>query len=137
MSSRFQLTLKLNSVQWFSFMQWNITVQGNVLKEGQRVWQSNGQKTDTNGVRGTLLIWYGVRYTLVAEKKLPFFERMCNSACNPLKNQARSLSYCQLKYILFLFLFIYSGYRTSNDDKIPYGRQYQWPWIHDRRWRNW
>ena len=28
MSSSFQLTLELNSVQWFSLMQWNITVQG-------------------------------------------------------------------------------------------------------------
>ena len=43
-------------MQWFSLMQLNITVQGNVLKEGQRVRQSNVQKTDTNSVRGTLLI---------------------------------------------------------------------------------
>ena len=39
-----------------------------MLKEGQTVRLSNAQKTGTSGVRSTLLIWYGVRYTLVVEK---------------------------------------------------------------------
>ena len=39
MSSNFQLTLKLNSVQCLFLMQWNIAAQGNILKEGQRVGQ--------------------------------------------------------------------------------------------------
>ena len=140
MSSSFQLTLELNSVQCFSLMQWTITVQGNVLKEGQGLRQSNVQKTDTNDVRRTLFIWYGVSEIYLSSRKkyLPLFETMCNTACNPLKYQLRSLNYeCQLKNIFFLFLFIYSGYRTSNGDEIPYGRQCQWPWIHDRRCRNW
>ena len=39
MSSNFQLTLKLNSVQCLFLMQWNIAAQGNFLKKGQRVGQ--------------------------------------------------------------------------------------------------
>ena len=53
MSSIFQLTLKLNSVQCLFLMQGNIAVHGNILKEGQRVEQLY---IEPNGVRRIVLI---------------------------------------------------------------------------------
>ena len=70
MSSTFQLTLKLNPVQCLFLTRWNIAAQGNIVKESQR----EGQLcVEPNGVRRTVLIWYGVSCILIVENDHLYF----------------------------------------------------------------